>query len=121
MTIDIPIDLDVEGLLAFIYSIEEDKEHRKSVLVTMQYLEECISNEANKEAGIASILNFSYIDELFEKLDLTKVGPHCMIGSIRCTFRIKNHIKNWYSLLERIKAEMIRRNMDYKASLIGLI
>lgn len=44
-----------------------------------------------------------------------------MIGIIRSTYRVRQVFLNWEPLLKKIKAEMIRRDMNYKALLIGLI
>lgn len=112
----------VDELLTFVYSCKEEDELRNAAYQLMLYVEKSLKIESGVKCDKnTSKLGFSFIDELLEKLDVTKASPLCLVAAIRCTFRVKNRITNWYALLERIKGEMIRRNMDYKRHLRGLI
>lgn len=112
----------VDNLLTYLYALEEKEKSRESGRVVMLHIEHCLRNESQSGPGRnTSKLGFPFVIELMEKIDLTKVGAHCMIGIVRSTFRVKQLIPGWDSLLKKIKAEMIRRNMDYKSLLIGLI
>lgn len=122
MTEDFPAEPTVDELLTFIYNLEEAKEHREAGYIAMLHIEKCLSNEGHARPNKnTSKLGFPFISELLEKLDVTKVHAHCMIGTIRSTFRVRQYLTNWEALLEKIKDEMIRRDMDYKSLLRGLI
>lgn len=122
MTENFPHDLDVEGLLTLIYSLEESKEHRKATCACMYYVEACLSDEWHARPNKnESKYGFPFIAELLEKLDVTKLSGNCMVGIIRSTYRVKECFLDWEPTLNKIKEEMIRRNMDYKSLLIGLI
>ena len=121
-TTDFSIDLDVDGLLALIYSLEESKEHRKAACASMFYIEMSLSHEWHARPNKnESKYGFPFIAELLEKLDVTKLSGNCMVGIIRSTYRVKECFLDWEPTLNKIKGEMIRRNMDYKSLLIGLI
>ena len=122
MTQDLPDEPTVDELLAYVYSLEENKRHREAARIVMLHIEHCLSIEWHAQPNRnISKLGFPFISDLMEKIDLSKVGSNCMIGIIRSTYRVRQVFLNWEPLLKKIKAEMIRRNMDYKALLIGLM
>lgn len=122
MAIDCSIDLNVAELLALIYSLEESKEHRKAAYASMFYIEMSLSHEWHARPNKnESKYGFTFIAELLEKLDVTRVSGNSMVMIIRSTYRVRERFPDWEPTLNKIKDEMIRRNMDYKSLLIGLI
>ena len=107
----------VDELLNFIYSKEESADERKHAYVVMVHVELAFVNEF---ASNTSNLNFLFINELLGKLDVTRTTTRCLIAVIRSTSRNKEYFSNWLALLEKINAEMVRRNLDNKALLRGL-
>ena len=45
MTQDLPDEPAVDELLAYVYSLEENKRHREAVRIVMLHIEHCFSNE----------------------------------------------------------------------------
>jgi len=105
----------VDELLNFIYSPEELQDERKHAYVVIANIELAFVNAYHKTDK-----TFLFINEFLGKLDVTRTSTRCMIVVIRATSRNKQDLSNWSLLLEKIRIEMISRNLNDKALLIGL-
>lgn len=103
---------DIGFVLNHTYDLIRLNESRRAAQYLMRIVETDISWSAAPD---------DYVDSLLGAVNLEKLDSRCMTVIIRCTFRVKHLCPNWQPLLTKIKDEMIKRDMDYKGLLIGLI
>ena len=60
------------------------------------------------------------IDEMLGELDETKLSTQACISVIRCTFRIRNMINNWYDFRRRLHTEIYTRGENPDRLMRGL-
>jgi hypothetical protein len=65
--------------------------------------------------------NFLALNHALNRVDVKRLNPEVMVGVIRSTYRGRLVMPAWDSLLEKIKKEMMRRNVpDWARLLVGL-
>jgi hypothetical protein len=64
---------------------------------------------------------YDELDERLKTADISNLPGDKLIGLLRTTAHVKANLKYWNSTLEKIKAEITRREFDYKYVLAGLI
>ena len=60
------------------------------------------------------------IDEMLGELDETKLSTQACISIIRCTFRVRNMINNWYDFRRRLHTEIYTRGENPDRLMRGL-
>ena len=60
------------------------------------------------------------IDEMLGELDEKRLSSQACISIIRCTFRVKDMIDNWYDFRRRIHTELYTRGENADRLMRGL-
>lgn len=64
--------------------------------------------------------NFEEIDNKLSSLDMSS-EPVVFVAYLRSTVSVKDKLKKWESCRNRVALELIRRDLDAKSILIGLM
>jgi hypothetical protein len=65
--------------------------------------------------------SYSELDMLMSSLDVSRAAPEYLVGILRATSKISQHLTQWSSFLSKVRSELEDRKFDPVSTLAGLL